>query len=136
MDRQQRLQAARIVAHFPAEIATYHEPFLGGGSVLGRLLDSDIRVGRYECSDSYAPLIALWNIVKDDPGRLIDGYARLRRDATDGGESHYHEVRRSFNGSAALEFFFLLRTCRGRHVRIYAKGDFTSASSTELGHRT
>ena len=123
-----RLQAARIVAHFPAEIATYHEPFLGGGSVLGRLLDSDIRVGRYECSDSHAPLIALWNLVKDEPDRLIDGYARLRRDATAGGEGHYHEVRRSFNRDRCpVEFFFLLRTCRVGHVRINAKGDFTSA---------
>ena len=123
-----RLQAARIVAHFPAEIATYHEPFLGGGSVLGRLLDSAIRVGRYECSDSYAPLIALWNLVKDDPDRLIDGYSRLRRDATAGGEGHYHEVRRSFNRDRCpVEFFFLLRTCRVGHVRINAKGDFTSA---------
>ena len=70
-----RLQAAHILAYFPAEIATYYEPFLGGGSVLGRLLDSDIRVGRYECSDSFAPLIALWNLVKDEPDRLIDGYS-------------------------------------------------------------
>ena len=123
-----RLQAARIVAHFPAEIATYHEPFLGGGSVLGRLLDSNIRVGRYSCSDSYAPLIALWNLVKDEPDRLIDGYSRLRKDATAGGECHYHEVRRSFNRARCpVEFFFLLRTCRVGHVRINAGGDFTSA---------
>ena len=123
-----RLQAARIVAHFPAEIATYHEPFLGGGHVLGRLLDSPIRVGRCECSDSYTPLIALWNLVKDDPDRLIDGYSRLRKDATTGGERHYHEVRRSFNRNRCpVEFFFLLRTCRVGHVRINAIGDFTSA---------
>lgn len=123
-----RLQAARIVSHFPAEIATYHEPFLGGGSVLGRLLDSPIRVGRYECSDSYSPLIALWNLVKDDPKRLIDGYFRLRRDATAGGERYYHEIRRSFNKNRCpVEFFFMLRTCRVGHVRINAKGDFTSA---------
>ena len=123
-----RLQAAKIVAHFPAQIETYHEPFLGGGSVLGRLLDSEIRVGRYECSDTYAPLIALWSLVKDDPDRLIDGYARLRKDATDGRERHYHELRRSFNrGRCPIQFFFLLRTCRVGHVRINANGDFTSA---------
>ena len=123
-----RLQAARIVAHFPDEIATYYETFLGGGSVLGRLMDSEIRVGRYECSDSYAPLIALWHLVKDDPDRLIEGYSRLRRDATAGGERHYHEVRRSFNlDRCPIQFFFLLRTCRLGHVRINAGGDFTSA---------
>ena len=123
-----RLQAAKIVARFPAGIATYHEPFLGGGSVLGRLLDSDIRVGRYECSDSYAPLIALWHLVRDDPERLIDGYARLWVAAKAGDEQHYLEVRRSFNQDRSpVEFFFLLRTCRLGHVRINANGDFTSA---------
>ena len=123
-----RLQADRIVARFPAEIATYHEPFLGGGSVLGRLLDSDIRVGRYECSDSYAPLIALWHLVRDDTERLIGGYARLWEAAKAGGERHYLEVRRSFNRDyCPVEFFFLLRTCRVGHVRINSNGRFTSA---------
>ena len=123
-----RLQAAKIVARFPAGIATYHEPFLGGGSVLGRLLDSDIRVGRYECSDSYAPMIAIWQLVRENQDRLIDGYARLWTAAKARGEHNYHEVRRSFNeGRCPIEFFFLLRTCRVGHVRINANGEFTSA---------
>jgi DNA adenine methylase len=123
-----RLQAARIVSQFPAEITTYHEPFLGGGSVLGRLLDSGIRVGRYGCSDSYAPLIAIWNLVKDDPDRLLTEYGRMWSEAKVGGEGHYHEVRRAFNQTfSPAEFFYLLRTCRLGHVRINSKGQFTSA---------
>ena len=105
-------QAERIVARFPAEIDTYHEPFLGGGSVLGRLLDSPIRVGRYSCSDSYSPLIALWNLVKDDPDRLIGEYRRMWREAGNDGRSFFYEVRRTFNhGRRPIDFFYLLRTC-------------------------
>ena len=67
--------------------------------------------------------------MKDEPDRLIDGYRRLRGEATAGGEGHYPEVRRSFNRDRCpVEFFFLLRTCRFGHVRINAKGDFTRPS--------
>ena len=123
-----RRQAAQIVSHFPAEIATYHEPFLGGGSVLGRLLESGVRVGRYECGDACAPLIGIWNMVKDDPDRLVAEYDRLWSEAGVDGQGLYHEVRRSFNRSGCpIEFFYLLRTCRLGHVRINTRGDFTSA---------
>ena len=50
-----RRQARRIVEQFPRKIATYHEPFLGGGSVLYELLGSDIQVDRIECSDTCVP---------------------------------------------------------------------------------
>jgi site-specific DNA-adenine methylase len=62
-----RRLAKQIVAMFPCRISTYYEPFLGGGSVLYELLGTDIEVGRFECSDICEPLIALWNVVKDDP---------------------------------------------------------------------
>ncbi len=54
-----RRQARQIVAKFPRQIATYYEPFLGGGSVLYELLGTDIEVGRIEFSDICEPLIAL-----------------------------------------------------------------------------
>ncbi len=53
-----RRLAKQIVAKFPRRIATYYEPFLGGGSVLYELLGTDIEVGRFECSDICEPLIA------------------------------------------------------------------------------
>ena len=70
-----RRQARQIVAKFPRKIATYYEPFLGGGSVLYELLASDVEVGRYEVSDICQPLIALWKLIQNDPTGLIEGYA-------------------------------------------------------------
>jgi len=49
------------------------------GSVLYELLGSDIEVGRFECSDSCEPLIALWQVVKDDPGGLVEGSSASQR---------------------------------------------------------
>jgi len=67
------ISRSATVVRFPRQIATYYEPFLGGGSVLYELLGSDIEVGRIECSDACEPLIALWQVVKDDPNGLVEG---------------------------------------------------------------
>jgi DNA adenine methylase len=72
-----RRQSRRIVGHFPRQIGTYHEPFLGGGSVLYELLGSDIQVGRIECGDTCVPLVELWQIVRDDPDGLVRRYAEM-----------------------------------------------------------
>jgi len=39
-----RSQASEIIKYFPKEIDTYYEPFIGGGSMMRELLDSDIKV--------------------------------------------------------------------------------------------
>ena len=118
-------QAKSIVAEFPRKIATYYEPFLGGGSVLYWLLGSDIKVERFEVSDACEPLIALWQVVYDNPEELIEEYAKNWRLLQVYGAAFYHEVRQAFNDSKNPHlFFFLLRTCRFGHVRFNQAGEF------------
>jgi hypothetical protein len=111
-------QAARIVSLLPEEIATYHEPFVGGGGVLLQLLQSDVRVKRYVVGDHYAPLVEMWNTVKAAPATLMTEYRRLWRVLADTGRAAYDEVRREFNRDHdPLKLFFLLRVTRdGRFV--------------------
>jgi DNA adenine methylase len=123
-----RLQAEEIVRRFPRHIETYYEPFVGGGSVLYRLLKSDITVNRYRCSDTCKPLIGLWRMVKDNPRKLVLSYGEMWRRLQVEGAAYYQSVRDEFNetGSPAL-FFFLLRTCRNGLIRFNRKGEFTAA---------
>jgi len=123
-----RRQARRIVGRFPRKIATYHEPFLGGGAVLHELLGrTDIRVGRIECGDTCVPLIELWQVVRDDPDGLLRRYAEGWATLKSQGKGFYYEVRDRFNrtGDPRL-FFFLLRTCRNGLVRFNRRGEFNT----------
>jgi len=122
-----RRQARRIVGHFPRKIATYHEPFLGGGAVLYELLGSDIEVDRIECGDTCVPLIELWQIVRDEPDGLLRRYAEGWTTLRSQGKGFYYEVRDRFNrtGDPYL-FFFLLRTCRNGLVRFNRRGEFNT----------
>jgi len=110
-----------VLARFPREIGTYHEPFLGGGSVLLGLLGSpDIRVsGAVYASDVNPRLINVYRMVQ---GRLEDLLVCMRAlvhdyTATEDREAFYYRTRDRFNQlphdgveSAAL-FLFLNKTC-------------------------
>ena len=120
-------QAKQIVAEFPHQIQTYYEPFLGGGSVLFELLNSNIEVRRIEVSDICEPLIELWKLVRDDPSRLVEVYDQNWRMLQSEGTDHYMKVRREFSlGRNPHHLFFLLRTCRAGHVRFNRFGEFNA----------
>lgn len=123
-----RRQAPDILRHFPREIATYYEPFVGGGAFLQQLLSSDVEVQRFRCSDICRPLIDLWNLIKDEPRALLRRYEQMWADMQDGGRDHFYLVRDSFNRTGdPCEFYFLLRTCRNGQVRFNRQGQFTAA---------
>ena len=123
-----RLQTTEILKHFPSQIATYYEPFLGGGAVLQELLNSTIDVRRFRCSDICRPLIGIWNLMKDDPRRLLRSYEIMWGEMQSEGTDYYYRVRDEFNRSEdPCEFFFLLRTCRNGLVRFNRLGQFTAA---------
>ena len=61
--------AKQIVSHFPPDIQTYHEPFVGGGSVLLELLHA-VRVGKIKVNNVYA---------SDNNIDLINMYIQVQR---------------------------------------------------------
>jgi DNA adenine methylase len=120
-----RKQADEIVARFPPQIDTYHEPFVGSGAVLYRLLSSDIKVERFRCSDLCKPLIGLWNTVIREPRLLASRYAEMWQGLQNKEKRFYDEVRERFNEKGdPCDFFFLLRTCRIGLVRFNRRGHF------------
>lgn len=106
-----------VLALFPKQIHNYHEPFLGGGSVLLALLsDKSITVsGRIYASDINPHLIAIYKNIQHHPEQLIeevkklaDAYAKCSGsvvnrapvsldEAMTSPESYYFWIRSHFN---------------------------------------
>lgn len=109
-----------VLATFPRHIETYHEPFVGGGSVLLAVLSStDITVGRVCASDNNPHLVALYKQVQDDPDALhaaVDHVFRAYDGAGQDKERFYYDQRERFRTlSAGVEkcalLLFLNKTC-------------------------
>lgn len=106
--------AHEIIAHFPRRFGTYHEPFLGAGGVLGVLAPV-----RAEAADSFAPLIGIWQALRDDPDRLV-GWYRSRWDEAEAGDraAVYAAVRARFNEHRApADLIYLSRAAYGGVIR-------------------
>lgn len=130
-----------VLESFPSTLKNYHEPFLGGGSVLlGLLSSSRITVtGRIYASDINPHLIGLYKNVQSDPEcllaelqRLTDEFSRCEKegvvnrkastlkDALTSPESYYFWVRSRFNALTTEEksttkgsamLLFMNKTC-------------------------
>jgi len=111
--------AAEIVSHFPREFGTYHEPFIGSGAVLATVAPSKGRA-----SDSFAPLITIWQTLKDDPRQLVEWYAaRWQRMATGPKGDQYAAILAEYNRSPnGADLLFLCRACYGGVVRFRRDG--------------
>ena len=128
-----RSQSEEIIKRFPKEISTYYEPFVGGGSVLFQLMNSDIKVNNYICSDINKDLIDLWNMIKNKPNFLCDCYKIMWNELNsiedlDKRKEYYYNVRERFNKFRKSEdFMFLTRTCANGLIRFNSKGDFNTS---------
>lgn len=120
-----RSQAEEIISYFPRKYNNYYEPFVGGGSILGRLNPDKAIVG-----DSCTPLIKTWGMIKNNPQELSHHYRRewllLQED-----KSHYYKVRERFNNyQDPKDFLFLTRTAFNGLIRFNKNGDFNSSYHT------
>ncbi len=106
--------AHRIVSFFPASFGTYHEPFVGSGAVLATLVP-DAAVA----SDSFKPLVEIWQTLSTDPELLKLWYAERWLFMQDGGKkAQYEKIKAAYNAMPnGADLLFLCRSCYGGVVR-------------------
>jgi len=107
-----------VIALFPKEMNNYHEPFLGGGSVLLALLShknsGELKVsGKIYASDLNSNLIALYKNIQSNPDGLITEAKKL---STEFAECKGTEVDRkiasiqSYADTAPESYYFWIRS--------------------------
>ena len=105
-------QYSNLVNEFP-KCQDYYEPFLGGGSVLLRVVESHLVSGKVYASDINESLISFWKWVQRDPESLIREVESIG--TVD--ETRYYELREEFNSCTkeslrcAALFVTLNKTC-------------------------
>lgn len=107
--------ACEIASYFPAQFGTYFEPFIGSAAVM-----SVVKPARGIGSDSFAPLVELWQAVVDRPDDVKEWYRTRYRQMARAADrvSAYNEIRESYNKRAnPADLLFLCRACYGGVVR-------------------
>lgn len=122
--------AVEITRYFPTDIKRYFEPFLGSGAILATVAPQN-GMG----SDTFKPLVEIWQKLSTDPKGLVEWYAERRNlleTATK--EEVYKSVLSAYNKNPnGADFLFLTRSCYGGIVR-FRKSD--GYMSTPCGAHT
>jgi DNA adenine methylase len=127
-----RFVAKEIVSYFPREIDTYYENFIGSGSIVANLIQSDIKCNHIVCSDLNSDLIGIWQLVKNNPNYLLDYYttkwSELQKQSNiELRKKYYYQQRDLYNDEKLPEqFFFLTRTSYNGLVRYNSDGNFNA----------
>lgn len=128
-------QATKIVNRIPnKKYNNYYEPFLGSGSVLYTLLNSDKvnNFNKFIVSDLNIHLIDFFNMLRNDPRNLSDNYRLMWNQMKDiesieKKKEFYNLKRGEFNKDPSPpHFLFLTRTCINGLIRYNSKGAFNS----------
>ncbi len=128
-----RSQAEKIISFFPKKIDTYYESFCGGASVLRRLLNSDIQIKNYICSDLNKGLIDLWNEIIANPSKVSSYYKKLWEELNKDEDKqrkkeYFANVRERYNKEHnPLDFMFIMRTTTNGMPRYNHNGEFNNS---------
>lgn len=120
--------ASKLLIHLPKKFNQYFEPFLGGGAIFYLIDQKHKKIG----SDINKPLIELWNLIKENPQKVINAYRKNWKKLNDpqNSESYkvFYQIRDSFNKNQKPEdLLFLSRTCVNGLIRFNKKGEFNNS---------
>lgn len=115
--------------------SVYYEPFIGGGSVMRRILDEKMffNFKRIECSDLNGDLISLWNMIKDKPVELADAYEEMWKEFNskdiDYRKEYFNKIRHEFNtnGRKPEHFLFISRTATNGLIRYNSDNQYNNS---------
>ena len=121
-----------LLAHIPAGIETYYEPFIGGGALFFALMaDPDRRPRRAVLNDLNRDLVATYQVVRDDPEALIAALepiaARYLVADAPAREADFYAIRAEHPTDpveVAARLLFLNKTCFNGLYRVNRKGEF------------
>lgn len=115
--------AHEIISYFPATFGAYFEPFLGSGAVLATLAPE-----RAIGSDSFKPLMEIWQALHDAPETLKCWYGERWRAMMNGNKiEEYERIQASYNANPnGADLLFLSRSCYGGVVRFRQADGFMS----------
>ena len=101
----------------------YIEPFLGGGAVLYCLA----KPGSI-ASDVYEPLMKIWQLVQEEPEKIIEDYKKKWQLLQKYFPNYFYEIRNRFNSyQNGQDLLFLSRTCTNGIIRFNSKGEFNNS---------
>jgi DNA adenine methylase len=128
-----------LLARAPASIATYFEPFAGGGALFFALMSrtstrpetDEGRPRRAVLNDLNAELVATYEVVRDAPEALTERLTSLQRDYMEADaaerQAMYYRIRASRPRSpldVAARVVFLNKTCFNGLYRVNREGTF------------
>lgn len=118
--------AVEITKHFPSHFNKYFEPFLGSGAIL-----ATVAPVKGMGSDTFKPLIEIWQKLKSDPKGLIDWYEERRKNIEIiGKEETYKSILSSYNLKPnGADFLYLSRACYGGVIRFRKSDGYMSTPS-------
>ena len=117
-------------------IDTFYEPFAGSAAMTIAAAVENM-ANRYVIGDKLDALAKLWDIIVNEPEKLIDEYSQHWYNQLDNPKEYYFSIRDYFNKTQSpTALFYLIARCVKNSIRFNPDGEFNqSPDNRRLGMR-